>query len=158
MAGIRFTSQLGYNKSFKTAEEINAFVTAASAALRQVAPGKRLGVHTVVPEFACGANDACKTEMRKQYPLLVPEQLEASLTAGGIDQISLDTGLLYGGYTPGRSTPSRRSATSGSRSAPVRGTSWPRSPRRRPVSSARSPPSRSPPGCPRPSWTVPLSR
>ncbi|MDP9848567.1 hypothetical protein [Streptosporangium lutulentum] len=100
VAGIRFTSQLGYNKSFKTAEEINAFVTAASAALRQVAPGKRLGVHTVVPEFACGANDACKTEMRKQYPLLVPEQLEASLTAGGIDQISLDTGLLYGGYTP----------------------------------------------------------
>ena len=100
VAGIRFTSQLGYNKNFKTAEEINTFVTAASTALRQAAPGKRLGVHTVVPEFACGANAACKTEMRKQYPLLVPEQLEASLTAGGIDQISLDTGLLYGGYTP----------------------------------------------------------
>jgi hypothetical protein len=98
VAGIRFTSQLGYNTTFKTAEEIHAFVTAASAALRQAAPGKRLGVHTVVPEFACGANEACKTEMRKQYPLLAPEQIEVSLSAGDIDQISLDTGLLYGGY------------------------------------------------------------
>ncbi|MDP9864734.1 MULTISPECIES: hypothetical protein [Streptosporangium] len=98
VAGIRFTSQLGYNTTFKTDEEITAFVTAASAALRQAAPGKRLGVHTVVPELACGADEACKTEMRKRYPLVVPERVETLLSAGRADQISLDTGLLYGGY------------------------------------------------------------
>lgn len=98
VAGIRFTSQLGYNTTFKTDEEITAFVTAASDALRQAAPGKRLGVHTVVPELACGANDTCKAEMRKRYPLLAPEKIESPLIAGRVDQLSLDTGLLYGGY------------------------------------------------------------
>ncbi|MGW0591762.1 hypothetical protein [Streptosporangium sp. NPDC002607] len=98
VAGIRFTSQLGYNSTFKTDAEITAFVTAASDALRQAAPGKRLGVHTVVPELACGANDTCKAEMRKRYPLLAPEKIESPLIAGRVDQLSLDTGLLYGGY------------------------------------------------------------
>ncbi|MGC5015922.1 hypothetical protein ACLQ2R_34600 [Streptosporangium sp. DT93] len=98
VAGIRFTSQLGYTTTFATDAEITAFVTAASEALRQVAPGKRLGVHTVVPELACGANDACKTEMRKRHPLLAPEKVEAHLIAGRVDQLSLDSGLLYGGY------------------------------------------------------------
>ncbi|WP_329427934.1 hypothetical protein OG339_00570 [Streptosporangium sp. NBC_01495] len=98
VAGIRFTSQLGYNTTFKTDEEITAFVTAASDALRQVAPGKRLGIHTVVPELACGANDTCKAEMRKRYPLLAPEKIESPLIAGRVDQLSLDSGLLYGGY------------------------------------------------------------
>ncbi|MEU8383947.1 hypothetical protein, partial [Streptosporangium sp. NPDC048865] len=98
VAGIRFTSQLGYNTTFKTDEEVTAFVTAASDALRQAAPGKRLGVHTVVPELACGANDTCKAEMRKRYPLLAPEKIESPLIAGRVDQLSLDTGLLYGGY------------------------------------------------------------
>ncbi|MEU4834793.1 hypothetical protein [Streptosporangium sp. NPDC023615] len=98
VAGIRFTSQLGYNTTFATDAEITAFVTAASEALRQVAPGKRLGVHTVVPELACGANDACKTEMRKRHPLLAPEKVESHLIAGRVDQLSLDSGLLYGGY------------------------------------------------------------
>lgn len=98
VAGIRFTSQLGYNTTFKTDEEITAFVAAASDALRQAAPGKRLGIHTVVPELACGANDACKVEMRKRYPLLAPEKIESPLIAGRVDQLSLDSGLLYGGY------------------------------------------------------------
>ncbi|MEU8205934.1 hypothetical protein [Streptosporangium sp. NPDC049046] len=98
VAGIRFTSQLGYNTTFTTNEEVAAFVTAASDALRQAAPGKRLGIHTVVPELACGANDTCKAEMRKRYPLLTPEKIESPLIAGRVDQISLDTGLLYGGY------------------------------------------------------------
>ncbi|GAA3416966.1 hypothetical protein [Streptosporangium vulgare] len=98
VAGIRFTSQLGYNTTFKTGEEITAFVTAASDALRQAAPGKRLGIHTVAPELACGANDPCKAEMRKRYPLLTPEKIESPLIAGRVDQLSLDSGLLYGGY------------------------------------------------------------
>ncbi|WP_068927605.1 hypothetical protein [Planobispora rosea] len=99
VAGIRFTAQLGYNTTFATQEEITAFVAAASGALRQAAPGKQLGVHTVVPVFACGAEEACKTEMAKRYPLLAPEQVESHLIAGRVDQITLDTGLLYGGYT-----------------------------------------------------------
>ncbi|GAA3424422.1 hypothetical protein ACWDTT_10170 [Streptosporangium sandarakinum] len=98
VTGIRFTSQLGYNKTFATDAEVTAFVTGASAALRQAAPGKRLGVHTVVPEFACGADAACKTEMTKRYPLLTPEKVEGYVNAGRLDQLSLDTGLLYGGY------------------------------------------------------------
>ncbi|MEV7007305.1 hypothetical protein [Streptosporangium sp. NPDC051022] len=96
VAGIRFSSQLGYNATFKTDDEVLAFVTAASAALRQAAPGKRLGVHTVVPEFACGADDTCKTEMRKRYPLLAPERIESHLISGRVDQVSLDSGLLSG--------------------------------------------------------------
>ncbi|MBG0826408.1 hypothetical protein HS041_01250 [Planomonospora sp. ID67723] len=99
VAGIRFTAQLGYNATFTTGEEITSFVTAASAALRQAAPGKRLGVHTVVPVFACGADEACKTEMAKRHPLLAPEKIEPHLVAGRVDQVTLDTGLLYGGYT-----------------------------------------------------------
>ncbi|MEU0519379.1 hypothetical protein [Streptosporangium sp. NPDC006007] len=98
VAGIRFSSQLGYNATFKTGGEVDAFVTAASAALRQVAPGKRLGVHTVVPELACGADDTCESETRKRYPLLAPERIESHLVSGRVDQVSLDSGLLHGGY------------------------------------------------------------
>lgn len=36
--------------------------------------------------------------MRKRYPLLAPEKIESPLIAGRVDQLSLDTGLLYGGY------------------------------------------------------------
>ncbi|MFC4060844.1 hypothetical protein ACFOWE_21285 [Planomonospora corallina] len=99
VAGIRFSARLGYDTAFATHEEVSAFVTAASAALRRAAPGKQLGVHTVVPEFACGAVEACKTEMAKRYPLLAPERIEAYLTAAGLDQLTLDGGLLRGGYT-----------------------------------------------------------
>ncbi|GIH91735.1 hypothetical protein ACFFMN_29210 [Planobispora siamensis] len=98
VAGIRYTSQLGYNTTFATQEEITAFVSAASAALRQAAPGKQLGLHTVVPVFACGAQEDCKAEMTKRHPLLAPEKVESHLIAGYADQITLDTGLLYGGY------------------------------------------------------------
>ncbi|GIH78426.1 hypothetical protein [Planobispora longispora] len=98
VAGIRFTAQLGYNTTFTTQEEITAFVAGASGALRQAAPGKQLGVHTVVPEFACGAEEACKAEMAKRYPLLAPEKIELYLAGGGVDQISLDSGLFRGGY------------------------------------------------------------
>ncbi|MBG0814806.1 hypothetical protein [Planomonospora sp. ID82291] len=99
VAGIRFSTQLGYDATFTTHEEVAAFAAAASAALRQAAPGKQLGVHTVVPEFACGAVEACKTETAKRYPLLAPERIESYLSAGGVDQLTLDGGLLRGGYT-----------------------------------------------------------
>jgi hypothetical protein len=99
VAGIRFSTQLGYDTTFTTHEEVAAFVAAASAALRRAAPGKQLGVHTVVPEFACGAVEACKTETAKKYPLLAPERIESYLSTGGVDQITLDGGLLRGGYT-----------------------------------------------------------
>ncbi|MEU1734323.1 hypothetical protein [Streptosporangium sp. NPDC020145] len=110
VAGIRFSSQLGYNSTFKTDDEVLAFVTAASAALRQAAPGKRLGVHTVVPELACGGDEACKTEMRKRYPLLAPERVESHLISGRVDQLSLDNGLTYGGYTAWKITPEQAQA------------------------------------------------
>ncbi|WP_214110243.1 hypothetical protein [Acrocarpospora catenulata] len=97
VAGIRFTSQLGYNNTFTDAAELTKFVGAASAALRAVAPGKKLGVHTVVPEFACGGHSGCKAAMAKQYPLLSPSVIEPLLTSGLIDQLSLDSGLS-GGY------------------------------------------------------------
>ncbi|GAT70141.1 hypothetical protein PS9374_05821 [Planomonospora sphaerica] len=99
VAGIRFSTQLGYDTTFTAHEEVTAFVAAASAALRRAAPGKQLGVHTVVPEFACGAVEACKTETAKRYPLLAPERIESYLGTGGVDQLTLDGGLLRGGYT-----------------------------------------------------------
>ncbi|GAA3130843.1 hypothetical protein GCM10010466_21850 [Planomonospora alba] len=102
VAGIRFSTQLGYDTTFTTHEEITAFVAAASAALRQAAPGKQLGVHTVVPEFACGAVEECKTEMARRYPLLAPERIESYLSTGAVDQLTLDGGLLRGGYTAWR--------------------------------------------------------
>ncbi|MFD0887664.1 hypothetical protein ACFQ08_24250, partial [Streptosporangium algeriense] len=110
VAGIRFSSQLGYNTTFKTDDEVLAFVTAASTALRQAAPGKRLGVHTVVPELACGGDEACKTEMRTRHPLLAPERVESHLISGRIDQLSLDNGLTYGGYTAWKITPEQAQA------------------------------------------------
>jgi hypothetical protein len=105
VVGIRFTSQLGYNGSVKTPEEMSAFVTAAAAALHQVAPGKKLGVHTVVPQFGCGANDPCKAEMTKKYPLLTPERIEPLLTTGSVDQLALDSGLLQSAYSTWNITP-----------------------------------------------------
>ncbi len=98
VAGIRFTSQLGYNGTLTSTDEINRFVTETAAALHKVAPGKRLGVHTLVPEFGCGADAACKQAMAAQYPLLTPDSVEAYLKAGAVDQLTLDNGLLAGTY------------------------------------------------------------
>jgi hypothetical protein len=94
VVGIRFTSQLGYNKTFTTAEEMDKFVAETAAALRTLSPGKKLAAHTVVPVFGCGANDACKAELTKKYPLLNPDRIGAWLSAGLIDQLSLDSGHL----------------------------------------------------------------
>jgi hypothetical protein len=99
VVGIRFTSQLGYNGAVKTPEEMSTFVTAAAAALHTVAPGKKLGVHTVVPEFGCGSSDLCKAEMTKKYPLLTPGDIEPLLTSGSVDQLALDAGLLQTTYS-----------------------------------------------------------
>ncbi|MFC4119121.1 hypothetical protein [Nonomuraea zeae] len=94
VVGIRFTSQLGYNQTFTTAEEMDKFVAETAAALRSLAPGKKLAAHTVVPVFGCGANDACKAEITKKYPLLDPDRIGAWLSAGLIDQLALDSGHL----------------------------------------------------------------
>ncbi|MEU7000994.1 hypothetical protein [Nonomuraea sp. NPDC046570] len=98
VAGIRFATQLGYDQTFTTAEEIDKFVAETSAALRIAAPGKKLAAHTLVPLFGCGVNDACKVEMTKKYPLLDPERIGAFLTKGQIDQLALDAGLLATEY------------------------------------------------------------
>ncbi|MEO3874483.1 hypothetical protein ABGB18_37310 [Nonomuraea sp. B12E4] len=98
VVGIRFSSQLGYNQTFTTADEIDKFVTEATTALHTLVPGKKLAVHTVVPALGCGGNDACKTEMTKKYPLLDPERVGAWLTSGLIDQLSLDSGRLATEY------------------------------------------------------------
>ncbi|MCG5219952.1 hypothetical protein [Streptosporangium sp. KLBMP 9127] len=100
VTGIRFSSQLGYGATFANAEEITKFVTAASAALRSAAPGKKLAVHTLVPEFGCGTSDACRTEMAKKYPMLAPDQVGSYVTSGAIDQLALDSGLARTEYTP----------------------------------------------------------
>ncbi|MFC4535224.1 hypothetical protein [Sphaerisporangium dianthi] len=105
VVGIRFTSQLGYNGQVKTPEEMSAFVTAAATALHQVAPGKKLGVHTVIPAFGCGADDSCSTAMTKKYPLLTPEHIEPLLTSGSVDQLALDAGLLQTAYASWKITP-----------------------------------------------------
>ncbi|RSM96170.1 hypothetical protein DMB42_48420 [Nonomuraea sp. WAC 01424] len=98
VAGIRFTSQLGYNQTFATAEELDKFVAETTTALRKLVPGKKLAAHTVVPLFGCGANDACKAEMTKKYPLLDPARIGAWLSAGQIDQLTLDTAHLATEY------------------------------------------------------------
>ncbi|PZG43011.1 hypothetical protein C1I98_19000 [Spongiactinospora gelatinilytica] len=98
--GIRFTSQLGYNQTFTDAGQITKFVTATSAALRIAAPGKRLAVHTLVPELGCGADETCKQAMAKKYPLLTPDKVESYLTTGAVDHLALDSGLMRGEYAP----------------------------------------------------------
>ncbi|GAA3809434.1 hypothetical protein GCM10022226_32200 [Sphaerisporangium flaviroseum] len=105
VVGIRFTSQLGYNGVVKTPEEMSTFVTAAATALHGVAPGKKLGVHTVVPQFGCGNSDLCEEEMTKKFPLLTPENIEPLLTSGSVDQLALDAGLLQTAYTTWKITP-----------------------------------------------------
>jgi hypothetical protein len=98
VVGIRFTSQLGYNDTFATADELDKFVAEATAALRKLAPGKKLAAHTVVPVLGCGAVDACKTEIAKKYPLLDPDRVGAWLAKGQIDQLALDSGHLATEY------------------------------------------------------------
>ncbi|WP_219464410.1 hypothetical protein [Nonomuraea rhizosphaerae] len=98
VVGIRFTTQLGYNNTFETADEMDKFVTEATTTLRNLAPGKKLAAHTVVPVLACGANDACKAEMTKKYPKLDPERIGAWLAKGQIDQLALDSGHLATEY------------------------------------------------------------
>jgi hypothetical protein len=94
VVGVRFTSQLGYNQTFATAEELDKFVAETTTELRKLLPGKKLSAHTVVPLFGCGANDACKAEMTKKYPLLDPDHIGAWLSGGLIDQLTLDDGHL----------------------------------------------------------------
>ncbi|WP_043623903.1 hypothetical protein [Nonomuraea candida] len=98
VVGVRFTSQLGYNQTFATADELDTFVTETTAALRTLLPGKKLAAHTVMPLFGCGTNDACKAEMTKKYPLLDPERVGGWLSQGYIDQLALDSGHLATEY------------------------------------------------------------
>lgn len=98
VVGVRFTSQIGYNQVLQTAEEMDKFVSEAATALRQAVPGKKLAIHTVVPIFGCGANDACKAEMTKKYPLLDPDKIGAWLERGLVDQLALDDGHLATEY------------------------------------------------------------
>ncbi|MEU8361311.1 hypothetical protein AB0C27_35375 [Nonomuraea sp. NPDC048882] len=98
VVGVRFTSQLGYNQTFATADELDTFVAEATAALRTLLPGKKLSAHTVVPVLGCGSNDACKAELTKKYPLLDPERIGAWLSKGSIDQLALDNGHLATEY------------------------------------------------------------
>ena len=78
---------------------MDKFVTEATTTLRNLAPGKKLAVHTVVPVLGCGANDTCKSEVTKKYPLLDPERIGAWLTKGLVDQLALDGGHLATEYT-----------------------------------------------------------
>ncbi|WP_049559952.1 hypothetical protein [Nonomuraea sp. SBT364] len=98
VVGVRFSSQLGANDTFETADEIDAFLTEAATALRNAAPGKKLAVHTVVPALGCGGDDACKTELTKKYPLLDPERVGGWLSKGLVDQLALDGGHLATEY------------------------------------------------------------
>ncbi|WP_336210833.1 hypothetical protein [Nonomuraea sp. LPB2021202275-12-8] len=99
VVGVRFSSKLGYGEAFETADDLDKFVTEASAALRKSAPGKKLAVHTVVPVFGCGTSEECKTEMSEKYPLLAPDRIGGWLTSGLVDQLALDSGHLTAGYT-----------------------------------------------------------
>lgn len=102
VVGVRFSSQLGYDKDFETADDMDAFVAQASAALRQAAPGKKLAVHTLMPAFGCGVDEECKTEIAKKYPLLDADRVGGWLTKGLVDQLALDSGHLATEYTTWR--------------------------------------------------------
>ncbi|MFG2078185.1 hypothetical protein [Nonomuraea maritima] len=99
VVGVRFTSQLGFNQAFATADELDKFVAETSATLRALLPGKKLAAHTVVPVLGCGANEACKTQMSKQYPMPDPDRVGAWLANGYLDQLGLDSGHLATAYT-----------------------------------------------------------
>ncbi|GAA0946817.1 hypothetical protein [Nonomuraea longicatena] len=99
VAGIRFSSQVGYNKVLGTADEMDKFVAEAAKALRTAVPGKKLGVHTVVPIFGCGGHEQCKTEIAKKHPQLDPDRIGAWLKRGLVDQLTLDNGHLSSEYT-----------------------------------------------------------
>ncbi|GAA5072851.1 hypothetical protein HNP84_009314 [Thermocatellispora tengchongensis] len=99
VVGIRFASQLGFSKgAITTADEARTFVREAAAALRTAAPGRKLAVHTLVPEFGCGADDTCKAAMAQKYPLLAPDVVASYVSS--VDQLSLDSGLARTEYEP----------------------------------------------------------
>ncbi|MFG1948856.1 hypothetical protein [Nonomuraea sp. NPDC048826] len=92
VAGIRFSSGLGYNQTFATAEELDAFVLSAATTLRKLAPGKKLAVQTAVPALGCGADEECKKALTAKRPLPDPDRVGAWLAQGLVDQLSLDGG------------------------------------------------------------------
>ncbi|MEU8250744.1 hypothetical protein [Nonomuraea sp. NPDC048916] len=98
VAGIRFTTRIGFDQTFQSADEMDRFVAETSAALRKLAPGKKLGAHTVVPVLGCGSDDACKAEVGAKHPLLDPDRIGAWLAKGQIDQLALDSGHLATEY------------------------------------------------------------
>ncbi|MBF8189298.1 hypothetical protein ITP53_26905 [Nonomuraea sp. K274] len=98
VVGIRFTSQLGFNQTFATADELDTFVTEATTALRTLVPGVKLAAHTLVPVFGCGSDETCQAEVTKKYPLLDPDRIGAWLAKGQIDQLALDSGHLATEY------------------------------------------------------------
>ncbi|MDA0634309.1 hypothetical protein OUY22_12865 [Nonomuraea sp. MCN248] len=104
VVGIRFGSGVGYDQKFATAEELDAFIASASAALRKLAPGKKLAVQTAVPVFGCGADEECKRAVTGKQPLLDPDRIGAWLAKGLIDQLSLDGGH-FARYAPWRIDP-----------------------------------------------------
>ena len=81
---------------------MDTFVAEASAALRQRGAGQEARRAHRVPVFGCGANEECKTEMTKKYPLLDPDRVGAWLTKGLVDQLALDSGHLATEYTTWR--------------------------------------------------------
>ncbi len=100
VVGVRFARQLGVGQTFQNADEMDKFVTEATAELRKLLPGRKLAAHTVVPVFGCGAEEACKTAVTAKYPLLDPDRIGAWLAKGLIDQLALDSGHLATTYTP----------------------------------------------------------
>ena len=102
VVGIKIADELGYHDGLSTPAEIRQFLTAASAALNRVAPGKRLLVDMIVPELGCLPDQSppllwpteCVVKSRGRYPQLTLDSVTSYLRLKAVSVLDLSTGLL----------------------------------------------------------------
>ncbi|MFI6323203.1 hypothetical protein ACIBG8_37135 [Nonomuraea sp. NPDC050556] len=106
VAGVKFADNLGY-RDLTSATEIRAFLTAATTALRNALPGKRLSISVVVPELGCGANQKCVSAMRAKYPVITKQQVDGYIRAADVDRVYVASGLFGTTYAAYGITPAK---------------------------------------------------
>jgi hypothetical protein len=101
VVGIKYADEMGYEDGLDSVEKIRKFLAVTSAALRKVAPGKRLLIDLLVPELGCLPDHdpplrwatICQARARGDYPALAMDNVDQYLRGGAVDVLDLSTGL-----------------------------------------------------------------
>jgi hypothetical protein len=102
VVGIKIADELGYQDGLSSTTKIKSFLSAASAGLRRVAPGKQLLVDMIVPMLGCLPDHQppllwsteCTVKTGGQYPQLSLDSVTSYLQMNAFSVLDLSTGLL----------------------------------------------------------------